>query len=136
MKKKITLRLPAIIFAIIIFILSQIPNEMLPPNVFDWQDKALHFFVYFLFGITLIIATSTIENKKRAVGIIFLIGILYALLDEIHQIFVPGRVCDITDWISDSLGVAVSLLLINKVRRIINKTLNKENEQLLPTRKD
>lgn len=119
--QKFFLKLPAIGFAIVIFILSQIPNEMLPPNVFDLQDKALHFFVYFLFGITLIIATSTIKEKKRAIGFILFFGMIYALLDEIHQIFVPGRVCDVTDWISDSLGVAFSLILLNKIRRILSK---------------
>ncbi len=28
----------------------------------------------------------------------------YGVTDEIHQIFVPGRVCDPTDWVVDTLG--------------------------------
>lgn len=40
----------------------------------------------------------------------------YALTDEIHQIFVPGRACQFTDWLVDFggiiLGVVVFCVLI------------------------
>jgi VanZ family protein len=119
MTTKFLLRLPAILFALLIFILSQLPAEMVPPNVFDWQDKLLHFLVYSLFGTTLIIATAQSKNTMRRIILVILIGAAYALLDEIHQLFVPGRVCDILDWLADSLGIAFSLLFLNKVTTIV-----------------
>ena len=29
---------------------------------------------------------------------------LYAVTDEFHQSFVPGRMCDPADWLTDTLG--------------------------------
>lgn len=124
LKKKFYLKLPAIIFGIGIFSLSQIPNEMIPQKVFDWQDKVLHFMLYFLFGISLIIATITIESNSRRSILVLVIGIFYALLDEIHQLFVPGRVCDFTDWLADSLGIAFSLLFLKMLGNWLSKKLD------------
>lgn len=126
MRRSFYLRLPAIVFACVIFILSQIPGEMFPPNVFDLQDKLEHFVVYFIFGITLIVATATVNTKRKRYSIILIVGMLYALLDEVHQLFVPGRFCDITDFLSDSLGIALSLLFVNFVQKYLNKILYME----------
>jgi VanZ family protein len=42
--------------------------------------------------------------------------LIYAILDEIHQIFVPGRSCEIMDIIIDSSGsfifIAISVFVI------------------------
>ncbi|MCX7908980.1 MAG: VanZ family protein [Ignavibacteria bacterium] len=123
-QKKSLLKVPAIAFAILIFLLSQIPGEKLPPNVFDLQDKVLHLFAYFLFGLSLIIATAVVKNRTRAFLIVILIGFFYALLDELHQMFVPNRVCDITDWAADFLGVVISLVFLNKLRKWISNRIN------------
>ena len=37
--------------------------------------------------------------------------VLYAASDEIHQIFVPGRDCKVTDWLIDAAGAMFGLLL-------------------------
>jgi VanZ family protein len=35
------------------------------------------------------------------------IGSAYGILDEVHQFFVPGRDCNVWDWIADTLGAVI-----------------------------
>jgi len=44
----------------------------------------------------------------------------YAGLDEIHQIFIPGRDCDILDWVSDSSGVLLGLGFVKMLIYFLN----------------
>jgi Predicted integral membrane protein len=124
--RKIILCLPSVIFAILIFVLSHLPSDLIPPNVFNLQDKLLHAFVFFLFGISLLIAFSNVNNKRKVLILVFLIGSIYGMLDELHQLYVPGRVCDITDWMADSFGVAISLFFRAKVQAKVHSIFFKK----------
>jgi len=42
---------------------------------------------------------------SRAFLICLLIGIIYAGLDELHQLVIPHRECDWLDFMADSAGV-------------------------------
>ena len=42
----------------------------------------------------------------------WLIGAVYAVSDEAHQYFVPGRACELRDMIIDACGAAVGVLLV------------------------
>ena len=42
----------------------------------------------------------------------WMIGTLYAVTDEVHQYFVPGRSCEIRDMVIDGCGVAVGVLIM------------------------
>lgn len=60
-------------------------------------------------------ATPTLNLRQPlSAGLLFvcalIFGSFYGATDEIHQIFVPGRVCDLADWITDTLGCAVGIL--------------------------
>lgn len=39
--------------------------------------------------------------------VVIALASLYAVTDEFHQSFVPGRVCDPADWLTDTLGAAL-----------------------------
>lgn len=69
--------------------------------------KAAHFFVYFVLGIFLLNAlrSSGVSNYK-AITLAFLLAVLYAISDEVHQLSVPGRVGNIKDVFIDSHGAA------------------------------
>jgi VanZ family protein len=43
------------------------------------------------------------------------IGTLYAVTDEIHQLFVPGRAGQIRDVLIDACGVFAGIILINRL---------------------
>ena len=73
--------------------------------------KTAHATEYAVLGF--LIAGSYCDRKKRrgiSIGIPWLIGTAYAVSDEFHQWFVPGRSCQVTDMMIDSSGVFVGVL--------------------------
>ena len=65
--------------------------------------KSAHFLEFA--GLAFLFNVSLLQTKKRRMPIIAAIATsLYALSDEIHQIFVEGRSCQLSDWILDSCG--------------------------------
>ncbi|MCX7879190.1 MAG: VanZ family protein [Ignavibacteria bacterium] len=112
---KFLLIFPSVFVAIVIFIISHIPSGLIIPKAFELQDKIFHFIIYFIFGTTLIVAFTRYEKKSKAIFWIILIGFLYALSDEIHQKFVPGRSFEFLDLIADYIGIATSLLFREKI---------------------
>lgn len=63
-------------------------------------------------------------SKKTAV-LAFVITACYAMTDEIHQLFVPGRAGRVSDVCIDSLGAAIGLLLFGIVLKIVDKHCEK-----------
>ena len=93
--------------------------------------KGAHFAEYTILGGFLVPAvtewmavdTTPVPDSVRSIRIIsWLVGTLYAVTDEVHQYFVPGRSCELRDIGIDSCGVlagvlVVSLLMRSKERR-------------------
>lgn len=68
--------------------------------------KTAHFCEYALLGSLLAATCLSFYKSNKLTFIISLIsGVLYAVSDEIHQYFVPGRSCQISDMLLDSSGV-------------------------------
>jgi len=100
----------ALIYALLIFVVSAVPSITPPTFGFVLEDKILHFIEYSIFSVLLFLAffTSRKEFLKKHVFLISsLIGIAYAVSDELHQKFVPGRSCEFFDFLADSLGIIV-----------------------------
>ncbi|MEJ6952485.1 VanZ family protein [Natronospora cellulosivora (SeqCode)] len=74
--------------------------------------KAAHFSAYFVLGVLLINAfrISGISMLNCVLSAISL-SVLYAVVDEVHQIYVPGRVGDIRDIMIDSVGAIFGISL-------------------------
>ena len=85
--------------------------------------KIAHFSIYTLVGFLLMALFSTYENIKRKYQIYIsaIMGILYAIFDEIHQSFTPGRGPKITDVFIDSLGVFFGMAVILLIIEILNR---------------
>ena len=81
--------------------------------------KLAHFTEYFILGLLLI---NLFKNNNKRYLYTIIIGVIYAISDEIHQLFVPGRSCDIKDVMIDTLGLLFSLIII-----ITYKNLTKRN---------
>lgn len=84
--------------------------------------KLAHYIEYLILGILVI--NMFIKNnipKSYLISIIFCI--IYAISDEIHQIFTPGRACQIKDILIDSIGSITGIYLyklISKRKKSIN----------------
>lgn len=78
-----------------------------------------HFGVFFMFTFFLFLTVKK-ENTKlnlSTVLLVFLISIFYAIFDEIHQIFVPGRFACFKDILIDGSGSLCAILLISQIKK-------------------
>lgn len=60
-------------------------------------------------------------HSYKGILLALLICILYAISDEIHQIFVPGRSGEIRDVVIDSSGSSTGILVYSIVSQIIER---------------
>ena len=78
--------------------------------------KMAHFTEYFILGI-LVINALKYNTIKDMMKLSILICILYASLDEIHQLFVQGRDGKIFDVLIDTLGSLSGIFLYKFLRK-------------------
>ena len=109
--------LPLILWAGTILILTSIPTIEIPDLGFEAEDKLAHCGVYFVLGILLgrALAKGYFPNNNILLKII-IFSTPFAALDEIHQLFIPGRSGDIYDFMADSIGILGALLTFWVVR--------------------
>lgn len=67
--------------------------------------KSAHFFLYFVLGVLIINLFKSFElfNYKTII-LAILLCFLYACSDEIHQLFIKGRSCEVRDILIDTIG--------------------------------
>ncbi len=58
-------------------------------------------------------------EAKPVLSVVF--SAIYAVTDEIHQFFVEGRACQITDIIIDSVGAAAGIAVLTFMIAVYNK---------------
>ncbi|MEW6511472.1 MAG: VanZ family protein [Bacteroidota bacterium] len=104
-------QLPAILWAIVIFVSSSIPSDRVPPFVLFKFDKLVHFGVYFLLAF---FTYRAIRYQSRwplladhALLFTVVLIAVYGATDEFHQYFVPGRSADLFDLLADTLGACL-----------------------------
>ncbi|MCD4815410.1 MAG: VanZ family protein [Methanosarcinales archaeon] len=78
-------------------------------------DKSMHFILYTGFGIVLYLTMHFSGNpilRKYTVILVLLIGVLYAITDEMHQSYVLGRSASKADLVADTAGLIFSLIMM------------------------
>ena len=79
--------------------------------------KNAHFFIYLILGILVVNAlVHSGVNKSKIIILSLAICLAYAISDEVHQLFVPGRGGQIKDVIIDTAGATVGIGLYIKIR--------------------
>jgi VanZ family protein len=90
----------------VIFFMSSLPGYEVPEMPFRFGDKFVHALEFGLLGMFLY---HFFRYPRPLVSHPWLgaviVGVLYAASDEIHQLFVPGRMCDIMDFMVDCIGL-------------------------------
>ncbi len=111
-------KIPAILYSILIYFLSSIPQGNFPKlRLLDF-DKIIHLVEYLFYGCTLLLAFSRSKSEKvikNSTSLSIITGLLYAISDEIHQLWVPGRDCSILDFTADAVGLLLGIFLFHKL---------------------
>lgn len=76
------------------------------------QDKGVHFLEYSLLGLLMAHAVR-VSWPRRPLGYLaaFWLTCGLGLVDELHQVYVPGRMGDGRDLVADAIGAAVATLV-------------------------
>ncbi len=115
MKYKPFLRwIPAFLLMLGIFVLSSIPSNSMPSfGILDLLvKKGSHMLGYGL--LTLAFLYGLNKNDSKVQGVAILLAVLYALTDEWHQSYVPGRFGSFWDVGIDGVGSLLSVFLNRK----------------------
>lgn len=73
--------------------------------------KLAHFTEYFILGV---LSINYFIKYKKNINYSFLMCVIYAISDEIHQIFVSGRSCQLMDIFIDSVGAIIGIIFTIK----------------------
>ena len=96
---------PATGWAVVLFFLSAIPDLGVGRSL-PISDKLVNFGLYAVLGATFAWGRWVAPGAARHV-LLIAVGAIYGLLDEWHQLYVPGRAFDWLDWGADVVGVVV-----------------------------
>lgn len=107
-----------ILTAVFIFYMSSKVFEISSVVVVSWLSIVYHISVFAFLNFFLFISSLRGEKKYSVFFLGFSLAVLYGILDELHQFFVPGRTCTIVDVGYDSFGILISsmfyLVLLNR----------------------
>ena len=113
---------PAIIWGIFIFIMSSFPGDDIPKSFIiniPFADKIIHFFLYFL--LVILILLGYLRKSKTILTVrkfffAFSISLLYGILLEVLQnlIFVM-RSAELLDIAANAAGSFIGLLAFNYI---------------------
>ena len=109
----VRLWLPVLLWAALVFALSAVPD--LGTGLGGWDmllRKLAHTGEYAVLGLLL-------HRATERPGLAFALGVAYAVTDEVHQAFVPGRHGAPLDVAIDAVGVLVGVLLWPRLRRVV-----------------
>ena len=120
----------SIALMIVIFLLSHQPSDhssVLSNRVTDFLSnvsnnsirveavrKLAHFILFALLGSSIFTHLRYVKRFKHIIYyylFAFIPTLLYAIIDEIHQYFVPGRATEILDIFIDCLGCFIALVI-------------------------
>ncbi len=79
--------------------------------------KSAHFSIYFILGVLVYLFIGCYD-VKRPVVLAIIVCSMFAGLDEVHQLFSPGRTARLYDVLIDTLGSSVGMLVVVGIDKI------------------
>lgn len=107
-------RYGSLLVAVGVLVVSSWPS--LSVSAFGWslEDKFQHLTVYALLSYLAArgwVPPRGAPGRKRVAWIILVILAIFAMLDEYHQRWIPGRFVELGDFLADALGVLAGFFL-------------------------
>ena len=108
-------QLPFVLWAVLIFVSSSIPGRNIPKINFPNADKVVHFAIFMVF-CALTDRAIRFQNRipffsKHHLILSVVITVVYGLIDEGHQLFVPNRDANLMDLAADAVGASLYVVL-------------------------
>jgi VanZ family protein len=75
--------------------------------------KCAHFIEYLVLGWLLFMGFLDRSSPGRTVLLVIIAGFLFAVSDEVHQLFVPGRTMRQFDVLVDMAGIALAVIMMH-----------------------
>ncbi|MEN3039492.1 MAG: VanZ family protein [Candidatus Kryptonium sp.] len=123
MKNFLKYQFPALFWIGLIFALISTPGSYFPEEPFDLFDKFVHMF---LFGTVTYLVYRAFQYQEKSfflknfsIGFAFLVCVIYGIVSEIYQEYVPGRSSDVTDALANMFGggiVSLYVLYFNYIK--------------------
>jgi len=102
-----------------IFVLSSFPRLPEPPGFLAGRDKLQHLSAYFVLGMLALRGFAWGQAPTGGAALSSLvIAFVFGASDELHQHFVPGRTCDVFDWMSDVAGASIGVAIVGTYYRL------------------
>lgn len=130
--KNITVYVPLIVYWIVLFLATTLPTTKMPKTGIN--DKIEHLLGYFL--LTFLLSNALyFQNKNKMfkrfpISTALLIAAFYGMVDELHQLFIPGRLCDFYDWTADVTGALAAGVLYFLIKKYFQSRSLSEQKQV------
>ena len=117
-KMKLSYLIAAIIFTLLIIYLSSLPSGTLPGNGSATEQvlsNLAHIPAFALITFLWLRAfmVKARQSKKALIYMVIIAGLCaFAVSDEIHQSYVPGRFASVTDFLLDVIGIVIGMVAI------------------------
>ena len=115
MKSLMKYQLPPVLWVVIIYFLSAIPNPHFKFTFPPGTDNVVHAIIYF---VLCWLARRAFYNQNYFLMLrngsflgAFIFSVVYGLLDEYHQTFVPGRSAEFYDLLADTGGALLYIAI-------------------------
>jgi VanZ family protein len=105
-----------LILAVTIFYASTIKTAAGVPTGLN-LSAFYHFGAFFMFTFFLFLTIKKEKANFSIILLVFMLSIAYAISDEIHQLFVPGRLASIKDLLIDGAGNLCAILLVSGIEK-------------------
>lgn len=99
------------LWAAAIFAVSSVPGSNVPGRF----GYLAHFVEYGVLGALLAVGLGRRRDPVGRALVAIALASAYAVTDEIHQFFVPGRSTDPLDWLADTAGALVAVAIVSSV---------------------
>ncbi len=115
--KILSLWLPVAIYLALIYYVSSLSRFN-----FGWhtRDFPLHVIEYCILSVLIVRAVNSGFREKVRIRVIllsFVLAFAYAILDEIHQSFVPNRTSSLMDVTADAVGALLGIIAVCFIQR-------------------
>jgi VanZ family protein len=111
---------PFIFWVLLIFAFSSYPKAIIPQSKYFSWDKLAHLVEFGILGYLSARALRFsgipwLAGRYARITVIF--GLLYAISDELHQLYVKGRYASAYDVVADFIGVILGCTIFTLISR-------------------